>query len=66
MEIRLKRLLTMEEKRAMLLKMHSDAIGAMHNAPDRPVTLYMSAELAAQRAAQSARRSRRYQCHSYH
>ena len=42
----------------MLLKLHSDQIVAMHNAADRPVTLYMSAELAAQRAAQSARRSR--------
>ena len=42
----------------MLLKLHSDQIVAMHNAADRPVTLYMSAELAARRAAQSARRSR--------
>jgi hypothetical protein len=55
MEVRQKRLMTMEAKRALLSKLHAEAIDAMHNAPDRPVTLYMSAGLAAQRAAQSDR-----------
>jgi hypothetical protein len=55
LEKRQNEILTDEAKRALFSKLHAEAIDAKHNALDRPVTLYMSAELAAQRAAQSSR-----------
>jgi hypothetical protein len=44
----------------LLQKLRAETIDAKHNAPDRPVMLYMSAKRAAQRAANSSRSSARF------
>jgi hypothetical protein len=54
LEVRQQKLLTREETSVLLTKLRAEAIDAKHNAPDRPVTIYMSAERAAQRAANSS------------